>query len=287
MKWRGREQSNNVEDIRGQGISKKGKAIAGGGLIGIIIVLLQVFGGETGQTIAPVLQGLNQGNSTEQIAPAQLTKEERDLGEFASTVFADTERNWQKIFLDNNLGIYKQPKMVLFTGSVETACGGASSAMGPFYCPGDQKVYMDLSFFEELRTRFGAKGGDFAIAYVIAHEVGHHVQTLIGTSSKVRKLQVQKSTSDANKLSVCLELQADFYAGLWAHYNQQYIELGDIDEALSAAQAVGDDAIQQKMQGKVIPDSFTHGTSNQRKKWFTKGFESGDMSLHNTFDEEM
>ena len=177
--------------------------------------------------------------------------------------------------------------MVLFSGAVETACGGASSASGPFYCPADKKVYMDLTFFEELRTRFGAKGGDFAIAYVIAHEVGHHVQTLMGTSGKVRQLQQQKSKTEGNKLSVCLELQADFYAGLWAHYNKNLLEAGDIEEALSAAHAVGDDAIQSKMQGHVVPDSFTHGTSEQRMKWFMKGYNSGDLRQHDTFSEEL
>lgn len=286
MKWKGRRQSRNIEDRRGRKTTK-GKAVAGGGLIGVAIILLQLFGGETGQTIAPILQELNNGRSTQQVETRELSREEKEIGEFAATVLADTETNWQKIFAENGLGNYKQPKMVLFSGAVETACGGASSAMGPFYCPGDQKIYMDLTFFEELRTRFGAKGGDFAIAYVIAHEVGHHIQTILGTSGKVRQLQQVKSKVEANKLSVCLELQADFYAGLWAHYNKQYIEYGDIEEALSAAHAVGDDAIQKRMQGRVVPDSFTHGTSKQRKKWFTRGFESGNMALHDTFAEEM
>ncbi|MFN7045402.1 MAG: neutral zinc metallopeptidase [Flavobacterium sp.] len=284
MKWRGRRQSDNVEDRRG--MSGGGKAILGGGLIGIVILLLNVFGGENAKMLTPVLEQFNQ----QQAAPTEqreLTPEEKEMGEFVSTVFADTEDIWTKIFEENNLGTYEQPKMVLFTGSVETACGGASSASGPFYCPGDHKVYMDLAFFEELRTRFGAKGGDFAIAYVIAHEVGHHVQTILGTSGKVRKLQQTKSESEANKLSVCLELQADFYGGLWAHYNQKYLEEGDIEEALSAAHAVGDDAIQSKMQGHVVPDSFTHGTSEQRMKWFMKGFKSGDVRLGDTFAEEL
>ena len=204
------------------------------------------------------------------------------MGEFVSTVFADTEDIWTKIFEENNMQ-YRKPKMVLFRGSVETACGGASSATGPFYCPGDEKVYMDLDFFEELQTRFGAKGGDFAVAYVIAHEVGHHVQTLIGTSEKVRSLQQNSSKADANKLSVALELQADFYAGVWTKYNQQNLDVDDIDEALSAAQAVGDDAIQKKTQGQVVPESFTHGTSEQRKHWFMKGFQTGDIKEGDTF----
>ncbi len=285
MKWKGRRQSDNVEDRRG--MSTGGKAIVGGSALGIIILLLQMFGGETGQMVAPVLEQMNKGQQTEQVQERQLTASEIELGEFASTVLADTEDIWTKIFRENNLGEYEKPKMVLFSGSVQTACGGASSASGPFYCPGDHKVYMDLTFFEELKSKFDAKGGDFAIAYVIAHEVGHHIQTLLGTSSKVRQLQQGKSEVEANKLSVCLELQADFYAGLWAHYNQQHLEMGDIEEALSAAHAVGDDAIQSKMQGHVVPDSFTHGTSEQRMKWFMKGYKTGDIRNHDTFAEEL
>ena len=285
MKWRGRRQSDNVEDRRG--MSGGGKAIVGGGVIGVVILLLNMFGGENAKMLTPLLEQINQGQQTAPTEQRDLTAEEKEMGEFVKTVLADTEDIWTKIFEENNLGTYKQPVMVLFSGSVETACGGASSASGPFYCPGDQKVYMDLTFFEELRTRFGAKGGDFAIAYVIAHEVGHHVQTLLGTSAKVRQLQQTKSETEGNKLSVCLELQADFYGGLWAHYNKQYLEAGDIEEALSAAHAVGDDAIQSKMQGHVVPDSFTHGTSEQRMKWFMKGYNSGDIRLHDTFNEEL
>lgn len=285
MKWQGRRQSDNVEDRRG--MSSGSKAIVGGGALGIIILLLQLFGGETGQNLAPVLEQFNQGQQTEQVQERELTAEEKSMGEFAATVLADTEDIWTKIFQENNLGVYEKPKMVLFSGSVQTACGGASSASGPFYCPADKKVYMDLTFFEELKNRFGAKGGDFAIAYVIAHEVGHHVQTLLGTSAKVRQLQQGKSEADANKLSVCLELQADFYGGLFAHYNNKYLEEGDIEEALSAAHAVGDDAIQSKMQGHVVPDSFTHGSSEQRMKWFMKGYKTGDIRNHDTFSEEL
>lgn len=284
MKWKGRRQSDNVEDRRG--MSGGGKVVAGGGAIAIVFFLVKMFFPEAAPFVDTIQQ--SQANQqTEQVENRQLTAEEKEMGEFVSTVFADTEDIWTKIFEDNNLGIYEQPKMVLFTGSVETACGGASSASGPFYCPGDKKVYMDLAFFEELRTRFGAKGGDFAIAYVVAHEVGHHVQTLLGTSAKVRQLQQSKSEVEGNKLSVCLELQADFYGGLWAHYNKKYLEVGDIEEALSAAHAVGDDAIQSKMQGHVVPDSFTHGSSEQRMKWFMKGYNSGDIRLHDTFAEEL
>ena len=204
------------------------------------------------------------------------------MGDYVKTVFAYTEDTWTKVFQQNGMQ-YEQPKMVLFTGGVETGCGSATSASGPFYCPADHKVYMDLDFFEELKTRFGAKGGDFAIAYVIAHEVGHHVQNVLGTSDKVRQAQAGRSQAEANKLSVCLELQADFYAGVWARDNQEYLEIGDIEEALDAAHAVGDDAIQKRMQGQVIPDSFTHGTSQQRIEWFKKGYNSGDLRQGDTF----
>ncbi|AXB58636.1 KPN_02809 family neutral zinc metallopeptidase [Flavobacterium fluviale] len=280
MKWLGRRQSDNVEDRRGL---SGGKVIAGGGVIGIIILLLNVFGGETGQQIAPILEQMQGGQSqTETAVP--LSKEDEEMGNFVKVILADNEDIWSKIFSENGM-TYEKPKLVLFKGSVQTACGGASSASGPFYCPGDRKVYMDLAFFEELKTKFGAKGGDFAIAYVIAHEIGHHIQTLLGTSSKMRQDQQGKSEAEANKLSVALELQADFYAGVWAHYNQENLDPGDIEEALSAANAVGDDAIQSKMQGHVVPDSFTHGTSEQRMYWFTKGFKSGDIKQGNTFDE--
>lgn len=283
MKWQGRRKSDNVEDRRGL---SGGKIAVGGGIIGIIVLLLNLFGGENAKMLTPVLEQMQQGQQSAPTEQVELTPEQKELGDFASTVFADTEDVWHKVFEENGM-TYEEPKMVLFTGQVQTACGGATSASGPFYCPGDKKVYMDLDFFEELRTRFGAKGGDFAIAYVIAHEVGHHVQTLLGTSGKVRQLQSGKSDAESNKLSVCLELQADFYAGLWAHYNQKYIEEGDIEEALSAAHAVGDDAIQSKMQGHVVPESFTHGTSEQRIKWFTRGFKTGDIKLGDTFAEEL
>jgi predicted metalloprotease len=281
MKWIGRRQSDNVEDRRG--MSSGGKTIVGGGIIGIIILLLNAFGGENAQMITPILEQFNQQQTT-QTESRPLTEKEKAEGEFIETLLADTEDIWTKIFAENNMQ-YTKPKMVLFTGSVETACGGASSASGPFYCPGDQKVYMDLAFFDELQTRFGASGGDFATAYVIAHEVGHHIQTLLGTSDKMRQAQEGKTEAEANKLSVALELQADFYAGVWAKHNQQNLDIGDIDEALSAAQAVGDDAIQKKMQGHVVPESFTHGTSEQRKFWFMKGYNTGDIRQGNTFSE--
>jgi len=282
MKWQGRRQSDNVEDRRG--MSSGGKTIVGGGIIGIIILLVNVFGGENAQMITPILEQMQGGQNQQTEAAAPLSEEDKKMGDFVRVNLADNEDIWGKIFAEHGM-TYKNPKLVLFRGSENTACGGASSASGPFYCPGDQKVYMDLGFFEELKTKFGAKGGDFAIAYVIAHEIGHHIQTLLGTSAKMRQAQEGKSEAEANKLSVALELQADFYAGVWAHYNQENLEAGDIEEALSAANAVGDDAIQSKMQGHVVSDSFTHGTSEQRMYWFKKGFKTGDINQGNTFDE--
>ena len=281
MKWEGRRQSGNVEDRRG--MSNKGKLVAGGGAIAVVVILLQLFGGETGQQLAPILEQVGNSQTTQQVEQRELTNEEKEIGNFMATVLADTEDVWNQIFLENNLGNYSEPKMVLFTDAVSTGCGNASSASGPFYCPADQKLYMDLAFFDELKTRFGAKGGDFAIAYVTAHEIGHHIQTLLGTSQKVRQLQQRASQVEANRLSVAQELQADFYAGVWAYHNQKYLQAGDIDEAMSAANAVGDDAIQKRTRGSVNSDSFTHGTSAQRKEWFMKGYNTGDIRNGDTF----
>lgn len=281
MKWLGRRGSSNVEDRRGL---SGGKIAAGGGIIGVIFLLAQMFlGGDSAQVLNQIQNQVLQGGGGAQ-TERELTEAEKEQGEFVSVVFADTEDVWGKIFTEQGSS-YQQPKMVLFTDGVQTECGGASSAVGPFYCPADQKVYIDLSFMDELKTRFGAKGGDFATAYVIAHEVGHHIQTLLGTSAKVRQMQQGLSEKEANKLSVALELQADFYAGIFAHYNKQYLEEGDIEEAMSAAQAVGDDAIQQKSQGRIVPDAFTHGTSKQRMQWFMKGYNSGNINDGDTFSE--
>ncbi|WP_418638238.1 neutral zinc metallopeptidase [Winogradskyella sp.] len=281
MKWKGRRQSGNLEDQRG--MSSKGKVVAGGGVIAVVVILLQLFGGETGQQIAPIIEQVANSQTTQQVEQRKLTSQEQEMGDFMATVLADTEDVWNQIFRDYNLGDYKEPKMVLFTDAVSTACGNATSASGPFYCPGDQKLYMDLAFFDELQTRFGAKGGDFAIAYVTAHEVGHHIQTILGTSNKVRQLQQQGGQVQANKLSVAQELQADFYAGVWAHHNKKYLQAGDIEEAMSAANAVGDDAIQKRTSGSVNSDSFTHGTSQQRMEWFMKGYNTGDVRNGDTF----
>lgn len=281
MKWQGRRESGNLEDRRGM---SGGKVVAGGGIIGVIILLITMFGGQEAQNLVPVIEQLNQQQGTQ--TERELTPEEIETGKFIGVLLADNEEVWSRIFRENGM-TYKEPNLVLFTGQVETACGGATSASGPFYCPGDQKIYMDMDFFKELKSKFGAQGGDFAVAYVVAHEIGHHVQTLLGTSAKVRQMQQGISEKEANKLSVALELQADFYAGVWTHHNQkmtQMLESGDIEEALSAANAVGDDAIQKKMQGHVVPDSFTHGTSEERMRWFKKGFETGDIKQGNTFE---
>jgi len=282
MKWENRRESKNVQDNRGK--SMVGKTALGGGLIGIIAMLLVIFGGETGQQIAPVLEQLNQGGQpTEQVETRTLSTEEVKMKKMVAVMFADTEDVWHSIF-DQMGQIYQEPTLVLFDDQVQTKCGNAEASVGPFYCPADQKVYMDLRFFEELHQRFGAEKGNFAIAYVIAHEVGHHVQHLLGTNAKVWEKQQKLSKKEANKLSVAQELQADFYAGVWAKHIQKYLEPKDIDIALSAAQAVGDDAIQKRVSGQVNPDSFTHGSSEQRKEWFMKGYQTGDIRQGNTFD---
>src|SRR5690606_5963990 len=277
MKWKGRQRSTNVDDRRGR--STGGRLAAGGGIIGLIFLAIQFFSGDG--DVTDILNQI-QTQSPATTEERELTAEELELGEFVEVVLRDTEVIWSNIFRENGSG-YREPGMVLFTDAVNTACGGASAASGPFYCPGDEKIYMDLRFFEELRTRFGAKGGDFAIAYVIAHEVGHQVQHITGTAGQVRDQQQRMSQGQANELSVGLELQADFYAGVWAHHNRENLDDGDIEEALSAASAVGDDAIQKRTSGRVVPDSFTHGTSQQRMEWFKRGYQTGDVSQGNTF----
>ncbi len=281
MKWE-RKKSDSFEDRRG--MSGGGKVAIGGGIIGIIALLLTMFGGETGQVIGNVIQQTqNTSTSTEQTQKTrELSAAEKELGEFAKSVFVYNTETWTKIFEENGLS-FSQPGMVLFDDGVNTSCGSATSAAGPFYCPADRKIYMDLRFFDELKTRFGAKGGDFAIAYVIAHEMGHHIQNLTGTNEKVRRAQQQTNETGANRLSVAQELQADFYAGVWASHNKNLLEAGDIEEAISAAEAVGDDAIQSKMQGQVQPETFTHGTSAQRVEWFMKGYNTGDIKQGDTF----
>ncbi|MCJ1907813.1 KPN_02809 family neutral zinc metallopeptidase [Planococcus ruber] len=278
MKWRGRKASGNVEDRRGSGGG--GKLVAGGGIGGLLIVLIVAFlGGDPGA----VLDGLGSGG-TQTNEPYVETEQEAELSDFVAVVLADTETVWTQVFEEEGME-YVEPTLVLFDGSVNSACGTAGAAVGPFYCPGDQKLYIDLSFYEELQNQFQAPG-DFAMAYVIAHEVGHHVQNLLGVMKEVQPLRNQLSEEEYNKLQVKLELQADYYAGVWAHHAQgmDLLEEGDLDEALTAASAVGDDTIQKRSRGYVVPESFTHGTSEQRKTWFYKGFKAGNLEAGDTFN---
>lgn len=276
MKWLGRRESSNVDDRR----SSSGGKFFVGGTIGVIILVIKFFmDGDPTQLIQQIDQ---QNTQNTEVVNDSL---DNTMAKFVAVVLADNEDVWNKIFAENGLQ-YEEPKLVLFRGATESGCGNASSSIGPFYCPADKKVYIDLSFMDELKTRFGAQGGDFALAYVIGHEVGHHVQNLLGTSAKTEELQAQSNQTKANKLSVALELQADFYAGVWTYHNQQMkniLEQGDIEEALSAASAVGDDAIQQKTQGTIVPDAFTHGSSTERMYWFKRGYQTGDIRKGNTF----
>lgn len=282
MQWRGRRQSGNVEDQRGSGGGGGfgGLPIKGG--IGLVIVVI-VIGLITGQNPLSLLQQvpLDNGPSVSQSAPYQATPEEEELSQFVKVVLADTEDVWNQLMND-----YREPTLVLFSGSVQSGCGSADASTGPFYCSADEKLYIDLSFYEELKSRFDAPG-DFAQAYVIAHEVGHHVQHLLGITDKVHEMRGQLSEEEYNKLSVKLELQADFLAGVWAHHANNMnnmIEDGDYEEAMNAASAIGDDRLQKQARGYVVPDSFTHGTSAQRQHWFKKGFDTGDLNQGDTFN---
>jgi predicted metalloprotease len=274
MRWRTGTRSENVEDRRGiPGGRAGGLGIAG---IVIVVVLALVVG------VDPIQ--LLEGTDLSSVAPAQqsqLTQGEQDmLAEKATLVLGDTEKTWAVIFEDQLGRTYSRPKLVLFTGSVDSACGYASAAIGPFYCPGDEKVYLDLDFFHELERNYGSSG-DFAQAYVITHEIGHHVQNQLGTTRYVDRKSRQVSETEANRLSVALELQADCYAGVWANraqYQDLVLEKGDLEEALNAANAIGDDTLQKQAQGYVVPDSFTHGTSSERVQWFRKGMDSGKVS---------
>ncbi len=279
MRWKDRQASSNVEDRRG--LSPKA-GLAGGG-IGVLVLILAVYflGGDPSQLLETTQLGNPSGTST--YVP---TEEENELAQFVSVVLAETETVWTELFRQQGLK-YEYPILVLYSGSVQSACGYAGSSTGPFYCPGDHKLYIDLSFYKELQEKFKAPG-DFAMAYVIAHEVGHHVQTLLGTMEKMNALRSRLREEEYNKYMVRLELQADYFSGVWAHYanRMNLLEEGDIDEALNAASAVGDDRIQKSTQGYVVPDSFTHGTSEQRNRWFYKGFMSGDMKEGDTFNTD-
>jgi predicted metalloprotease len=278
MKWKGRAQSGNIEDRRGMG---PGKMVAGGTVGTLVIVLIVwLLGGDPSQ----VMSSLQRGGSQTEVVDSSVIKAEEETATFASVVLKDTEDIWSEIFRKNGM-TYREPKLVLFSQGTESACGSNSSATGPFYCPGDEKVYIDLSFLKELQDKLGANG-DFAMAYVIAHEVGHHVQKQLGITDKMNELRGKISEDEYKKNSVKLELQADFLAGVWAHYadkTKNILEEGDLEEAMNAAEAVGDDRIQMKSQGYIVPDAFTHGTAAQRKKWFMKGFRTGDISEGDTF----
>ena len=282
MKYEGRRKSSNVEDRRGMSVGKVGGGLGGIGLI-IVVLFTLLSGGGIGDVIT------NVGNSTQQTAPPSerpyiSSEEEDELMEFVSVVLADTEDVWSRIFKDNGL-TYEEPTLVIFSDSVQSACGVAGASVGPFYCPGDHKLYIDLSFYKELKERFKAPG-DFAMAYVVAHEVGHHVQTLLGTSQKVHALRSKVDETSYNVATVKLELQADYYAGVWAHHqkNAGYLDVGDLDEALTAANAIGDDTLQMQARGYVVPESFTHGTSEQRKRWFKNGYKNGTIQGGDTFN---
>ncbi|MCU7617664.1 neutral zinc metallopeptidase [Chryseobacterium sp. PBS4-4] len=280
MKWTD-DRSGNVDDRRGSG---GGGAIVGGGLGTIIIAAIVFFLG--GDPSAILSSG---GSSAPQTEQRELSQNEQQVGEFIKMITAENEETWTKIFADNGMR-FQPAKVVLFTTQTQSGCGTAQSAMGPFYCPADQTVYMDMSFFDELQERFGAKVTEFTIAYVLAHEMGHHVQNLLGTLDKTDQLRRsgRYSEEEMNKVSVATELQADFYAGLWARYSnerEKFLEPGDLESAVEAAEAVGDDNIQKRSQGYVNQESFTHGSSAQRKEWFMKGYNSGDIKQGDTFNQ--
>jgi hypothetical protein len=289
MKWEGQRQSDNVEDRRAGG-GGAGFRLGGGRGIGLgTIVIALIAGWIFGINPLTVLGVLGGGGSPIEApsaqAPAGKPPANDEMAAFVSTVLADTEDVWGKV-MQTGGAQYREPKLVLFRGAVGTACGTGQSAMGPFYCPGDAKVYIDLGFFETLRSRMGAPG-DFAQAYVIAHEVGHHVQNLLGITGKVDGMRGRVSEQQMNALSVRVELQADCFAGVWAHHSQKgkgWLERGDIEEAMNAAAQIGDDTLQRKSQGTVVPESFTHGTSQQRQTWFRRGLESGSVNQCNSFD---
>lgn len=281
MRWQRGRRSSNIEDQRGRRISS---GVKGGGIGIILLALVGMYFGIDPSVILDVGSQLNSDPTTE-TRSYQPSAEENQLADFVAVVLGDTEDTWRQEFHQKG-ATYIEPTLVLFSGTVQSACGYAQSAMGPFYCPGDQKVYIDLSFYRDLKYKMNAPG-DFAQAYVIAHEVGHHIQNLLGISDKVHAARQQLSEKDYNQLSVRLELQADCYSGVWANHAdraRQVIEPGDIDEALNAASQIGDDRLQQQSRGYVTPDSFTHGTSEQRARWFKNGFRTGDMNSCNTFE---
>lgn len=281
MRWQGRRQSDNVEDRRG--VSGRGLKIGGGiGGIGVVIAILYFL---LGGNPSDITQNLQVDQPSVAGSGETLSAKDKEMGQFVSTILASIEDVWRARFQEMGQ-TYQAPKLVLFSGQTESACGYASAASGPFYCPGDSKVYIDLLFFEDMQRELNAPG-DFALAYVVAHEVGHHVQNLLGINDQIMARRGRMSEKDFNKLMVRMELQADFLAGVWAHYANQetnFLEQGDIEEGLNAASAVGDDRIMKQSRGYVVPDSFTHGTSEQRVRWFRKGFETGDIRQGDTFN---
>jgi predicted metalloprotease len=277
MKWEGREQSSNVEDRRGMSMAAGGLAV-GGGLGTLVLILIMTFlGANPAQLMEQVGEQKPKSSTQTKIDPAQ----DRDapLKEFVSVVMRDTEDVWGKLFREQLNARYQEPKLVLFTGEVRSACGRATASVGPFYCPGDSNVYLDFEFFRVLKNKLGAPG-DFAMAYVVAHEIGHHVQNQLGLSAKVQNLQNKADKVESNRLSVRTELQADYLAGVWAHHAQatkKILQVGDLEEAINAASKIGDDVLQKEATGRVRPDGFTHGTAAQRQRWFALGLKTGDV----------
>ncbi|TBM12478.1 KPN_02809 family neutral zinc metallopeptidase [Hafnia alvei] len=288
MRWQGRRESDNVEDRRGDSTGSSGGLGGGGfrvprGKGGLILLVVVLVAGYYGVDLTPLLNGEAPVGQTQTQSQQVNSPEDNQMAKFTSVILASTEDTWSQLF--QKMGKqYQDPKLVLYRGATRTGCGTGQSVMGPFYCPADKTVYIDLSFYQEMKEKLGADG-DFAQGYVVAHEVGHHVQNLLGIEPKIRQMQQGASKAEQNRLSVKMELQADCFAGVWGHFmqNQQVLEQGDLEEALNAAQAIGDDRLQQQSQGRVIPDSFTHGTSEQRYTWFKRGFDSGNPNSCNTF----
>ena len=296
MKWKGNRKSSNIEDRRGASSGGSSGGFLSGGMGKLLIPLvLKLVTSKKGLIIVAIVLGVmyftgnnplnfltgNTNNQVQSSSTYKGTAKENELADFSATILANTEDVWNQIIPN-----YREPTLVIFTGSVNSACGNASSSTGPFYCPGDEKLYIDLSFFEEMEKKLNAPG-DFAQAYVIAHEVGHHIQNITGMNKKVQQMRGRVSQTEYNKYSVMLELQADFYAGVWANHSQRIskmMENGDLEEALNAANAIGDDRLQKNSTGRVVPDSFTHGTSAQRMRWFKKGFDTGDVNQGDTFN---
>ena len=288
MRWQGRRESDNVEDRRGDSTGSSGGLGGGGfrvprGKGGLILLVVVLVAGYYGVDLTPLLNGEAPVGQTQTQSQQVNSPEDNQMAKFTSVILASTEDTWSQLF--QKMGKqYQDPKLVLYRGATRTGCGTGQSVMGPFYCPADKTMYIDLSFYQEMKDKLGADG-DFAQGYVVAHEVGHHVQNLLGIEPKIRQMQQGASKAEQNRLSVKMELQADCFAGVWGHFmqNQQVLEQGDLEEALNAAQAIGDDRLQQQSQGRVIPDSFTHGTSEQRYTWFKRGFDSGNPNSCNTF----